>query len=584
MDVSIFREVLFNRNILDLVTAYKRGTKVISMFEADIARIDLVNLFQLLAHKLDFDLLFGYCVLYNSSSLLIHGIEVKLWDLMQLQKKEASIISKMLSSFPQLKFKSFLTFAAKNGNQNLTQELLKKNFSQSCPILYGALFTDNEEFLRWVNMVAPVADITNEMLEIALDRGSVEGIRFLLQLGYNRSEVPQAEFEKASKLGNISLLQYLFKSKNFLMSGMNNDRNLCAVIKGGNFEMSKWMIELNLQRIYWRIPTQALESAAQSGNFELFLFVNDRVNATSKTIVSATEGGNLDIIKWIMETSGVIPGNGNALYSAIVKNQVEIVQYFLLCDSFREFTSVFSKKFKMLLKFSIERKQFELALILIHHFKTDFENQATVIQIDPECLESVLFCEERIPCSYQIEHWDLVTKRAIANKDTKFLEWIFVEEKGQVTDPLLFLCTCSLPEAQWILQMKDAFPNSITNFECTNKWIQYLVVNGKAETARFLYSKNKINLINPPILNTDIPSEFKYSHFGTREFSLLPLYLSENGLLECLQFVLQNEIVTLRKKFHEKIRSVAAENKHFHIVDWFDRLNVTKHTISTPGT
>ena len=161
----------------------------------------------------------------------------------------------------------------------------------------------------------------------AARRGYIELVEWLLKQGDTLGEY---HLELACSGGHIKMAAWLMKME-CPVNGSQDDDYTIAAAQGGHFEMFKWLRDLGFE-----ISSETLRVAARCGHLKMLKclglspFVDysrfcDKVKAIAR---GATEGGHLNILKWLKGLDDLDLGNLSLAILSLEKGHLEIFHFF----------------------------------------------------------------------------------------------------------------------------------------------------------------------------------------------------------------------------------------------------------------
>lgn len=161
----------------------------------------------------------------------------------------------------------------------------------------------------------------------AARRGYIELVEWLLKNGDILSEY---HLELACSGGHIKMAAWLMKME-CPVNGREDDEYTIAAAEDGHLEMFKWLKELGFE-----ISSETLKIAARGGQFEILKSLKlsrlddySRFCDKRKAIAhGATEGGHLNILKWLKGLDDDDFGNLSLAILALEKGHLEVFHFF----------------------------------------------------------------------------------------------------------------------------------------------------------------------------------------------------------------------------------------------------------------
>ena len=174
----------------------------------------------------------------------------------------------------------------------------------------------------------------NTLLMGAASSGNNELVKFLLSKGVNvKAEDPSGEtaLHYAAWKGNLEMTETLVEAGadvNAFYRANGGLTPLNCAAESGSLETVKYLVTKGAEIDYENPESGSspLRAAAYSGHFEIFKFIADRKKEIDwqETLGYAVRGGNLDIVKYIVEEKKANPqGNTKYFHSTIIQRAAE---------------------------------------------------------------------------------------------------------------------------------------------------------------------------------------------------------------------------------------------------------------------
>ena len=199
-------------------------------------------------------------------------------------------------------------------------------------------FEDNPESFKRI-IIAGVHSNNKEIVQELINRGAVVN-------SVEKGE--DTALHIAAQKGNLDIVKMLVENGadlNAIYKANSGLSPLCIAILNYHIEVVEYLIGMgaDVNYINENHSASVIQSAVKCGNYEVFCLVVDKLSVEcdwTEVLISAIRGGNLDILKYIVEKKGakvneeskwgIYPlevAANNKYHSNRIKNPVEIVRY-----------------------------------------------------------------------------------------------------------------------------------------------------------------------------------------------------------------------------------------------------------------
>ncbi len=159
---------------------------------------------------------------------------------------------------------------------------------------------------------------------IAAENGYLDIVKYLVENGAGPADINDELFTAAGKSGNLDLLKYLISIDNSIDT---KEAALNSAIIAGHQKMVKYLVDNGVN-----IPSDALYLAAEGGNIEMLEYLMTKydleIDPEQGLVEAASESGNLELVKYLVNL-GVDPHTASnlAITSAAKYGNLDILKY-----------------------------------------------------------------------------------------------------------------------------------------------------------------------------------------------------------------------------------------------------------------
>ena len=159
-----------------------------------------------------------------------------------------------------------------------------------------------------------------QKLDKALSIGDLDIVKYLLN---KSTEIPSNALSNAMKSANLDLVKYIIEEKGAKTGYYTVD----DAVRSGNLNIVKYLMDERFESLSMRTVGDAAFMASSTGNWDILKYIIEEKGGIidDYTVGNISSGGNLDLIKYLVEKGAKI--SDFAVSNASISGNLDLVKY-----------------------------------------------------------------------------------------------------------------------------------------------------------------------------------------------------------------------------------------------------------------